>query len=49
MFIRFMLFVDTIVFCFFTHELWTGGYSPIDVVGLIASTVALTILLTTEE
>lgn len=47
-FIRFLLFVDTCVFCFFTHALWSGVYSPIDLLGLIASTIALTILLIGE-
>ena len=49
LFIRFLLFVDTIVFCFFMHSLWGGQYSPIDLLGLVASTVALTILLIGEE
>jgi hypothetical protein len=48
LFLKFLLFVDTLVFAFFTHELWSGVYSPIDLTGLIASTVALTILLIGE-
>jgi len=47
--LQFIMFVDTIVFCYFLHTLWAGQYSPIDLLGLVISTVALTILLIGEE
>lgn len=46
---KLLVAVDTVVFCFFLSSLWSNGYSPIDVIGLVASTVALTLLLTSEE
>lgn len=48
LFIRFLLFVDTIAFSFFIHSLYASGSPPVDLLGLVASTVALTILLIGE-
>lgn len=48
-FVKFLLFVVTITFCYFLHSLWGGTYSPIDVLGLVASTAGITILFLTNE
>ena len=47
-FIKFLLFVCSLTFAYFLHSLWAGQYSPIDVLGLVSSTVGVTILLLTE-
>ena len=48
-YIKFMLFVATCAFCYFLHSLWGGEYSPASVLGLVASTAGITILLIPTE
>ena len=48
-FIKFLLFVCTCTFTYFLHSLWAGQYSPIDVLGLVASTAGITVLFLTDE
>ena len=47
--ILFLMFVATIAFCFFLYSLWTNHYSPIDVLGIVASTASITCLFCAVE